>query len=258
MTTPTCPCQFLHAETSHDCIHCELWVVATRTSKQTTHKGPSELNPTLDSVYDEHGKVLSCTGHLCWASFHRHGDNEIFIVLSLYIYAKSFEKCRECFHHISSSRTGQSQISILESTATKKQLLPPRSNDDMKASKGFRRERWVVLWSWNLNDETFSLPTNSHSLESLCKDFWNSEVGPDPKGAWGLGKNRLQNDEFRSPNLNLIPRNSDKIKPKKTCYLITHPSLCKSCVFKRQKVESNICGATIKRNDAFGFGMGFG
>ena len=28
------PCQFLHAETSHDCIHCELWVVATRTSKQ--------------------------------------------------------------------------------------------------------------------------------------------------------------------------------------------------------------------------------
>ena len=34
MTTPTCPCQFLHAETSHDCIHCELWVVATRTSKQ--------------------------------------------------------------------------------------------------------------------------------------------------------------------------------------------------------------------------------
>ena len=153
-----------------------LWAVGSchKDFKTTTHKGPSELNPTLDSVYDEHGKVVSCTGHLCWASFHRHGDNEIFIFLSLYIYAKSFEKCRECFHCISSSRTGQCQISILESTATKKQLLPPRSNDDMKASKGFRRERSVFLWSWNLNDETFSLPTNSHSLESLCKDFWRS------------------------------------------------------------------------------------
>lgn len=34
LTTPTCPCQFHHAETSHDCIHCKLWVAATRTSKQ--------------------------------------------------------------------------------------------------------------------------------------------------------------------------------------------------------------------------------
>lgn len=142
-----------------------LWAVGTfhKDFKTTTHKGPSELNPTLDSVYDEHGKVVSCTGHLCWASFHWHGDNEILIFQSLYIYAKSFEKCRERFHHISSSRTGQHQISILESTATKKQLLPPRSNDDMKASKGFRTGKvsfLVILkpqW-WN-----FSLPTNSHS-----------------------------------------------------------------------------------------------
>ena len=81
-----------------------------------------------------------------------------------------------------------------------------------------------------------------------------TSVGQDPKGAFLVKVKITANDEFRSPNLNLIPRNSDNIKPKKTCYLITHPSLCKRCVFKRQKVESNICGATIKRNDAFGFG----
>lgn len=157
--------------------------------KTTTHKGPSELNPTLDSVYDEHGKVVSCTGHLCWASFHRHGDNEIFIFLSLYIYAKSFEKCRECFHHISSSRTVQHQISILESTATKKQLLPPRSNDDMKASKGFRRERSAFLWSWNLNDETVHSQQTAILRIVMQRLLIFTSVGQDPKGAWGLGKN---------------------------------------------------------------------
>ena len=171
-----------------------LWAVGSchKDFKTTTHKGPSELNPTLDSVYDEHGKVVSYTGHLCWASFHRHGDNEIFIF------------CHSTFTPNHLKNAGSASItSLLREQGNIKfpfwNRLLPRSNCypheatmTWRPPRGSGRERSAFLWSWNLNDETFHSQQAAILWIVMQRLLIFTSVGPDPKGAWGLGKNRLQ------------------------------------------------------------------
>ena len=85
-----------------------------------------------------------------------------------------------------------------------------------------------------------------------------TSVGQDPKGAFLVKVKITANDEFRSPNLNLIPRNSDNIKPKKNMLSHNPPFTLQKVRLQETKGGIQHLWSNNKKEWCFWFWKGFG